>query len=406
MKAKIIQRIPLFASLPSGEIQHLAETLRDLTLPPNTIVFHEGEYGDRFYIVVEGEIEVIKSLGTADERVLALCGPGSYVGEMSLFDRDGRRTASVRTRTPAQLLEMTRGDFDALLHRQPMLAYELVHELSARLDSAHTTTIRDLREKNRQLEQAYEELKTAQAQIIEKEKLEKELAVARQIQASILPSTFPQVAGFDLGARVVPTRAVGGDLFDLIDLGNGRLGVAVADVSDKGVPAAIFMALTRSLLRAEATRTVSPVEVVRNVNRELLEMNDAGMFVTVLYGVLDGATLEFHYVRAGHEMPLVVGPDGELIEIPQGSGNPVGLFEGMALDEQRVTLARGSVLVINTDGATDQENSAGEPFGFERLRAAVCGQRSGDAQTICDRLFAARLSKTTTSPLWWCNFNE
>jgi serine phosphatase RsbU (regulator of sigma subunit) len=389
MKESIIQRIPLFASLPPREIQYLAETLRSIELDPGAVVFLEGEFGDGLYLVLRGEIEVIKSLGTEDERLFAVRGPGSYFGEMSLFDRDGRRTASVRTRTSATLLEMTRADFDALLHRQPAVTYELVRELSNRLDDAHNATIRDLREKNRALTLAYEELKTAQAQLIEKERLEQELAVARQIQQSILPSELPKVAGFDLGARVTPTRAVGGDLFDLIDLGGGNLGVAVADVSDKGVPAAIFMALTRSLIRAEASRTSSPRTVLQNVNRVLLEMNDAGMFVTVLYGILDGATREFHYVRAGHELPLVVDTQGELVPVQSSVGQPLGLFDEVALDEEHLKLGAGSLLVVTTDGVADQQDEQGALYGAERLYQVARANREETAPSICDRLMDA-----------------
>ncbi len=389
MNESIIQRVPLFASLPPREIQHLAETLRSVEFPPGAIVFREGEFGDDLYLIGRGEVEVVKSLGTEDERRVAVFGPGSYFGEMSLFDRDGRRTASVRTRTAATMLEMTRADFDALLHRRPALTYELVRELSKHLDEAQNATIRDLREKNRALAQAYEELKTAQAQLIEKERLEQELAVARQIQQSILPSELPKVVGFDLGARVTPTRAVGGDLFDLIDLGGGNLGVAVADVSDKGVPAAIFMALTRSLLRAEASRSSSPRTVLQNVNRVLLEMNDADMFVTVLYGILDGATREFHYVRAGHELPLVVDAEGELVPVQCSPGQPLGLFDEVALDEEHLKLGPGSLLVVNTDGVTDQQDEQGTLFGSERLNQAVRANREGTAQSICDRLMDA-----------------
>jgi serine phosphatase RsbU (regulator of sigma subunit) len=389
MKESIIQRIPLFASLPPREIQYLAKTLREIELAPGAIVFREGEFGDGLYLVLRGEIEVVKSLGTEDERLFALGGPGSYVGEMSLFDGDGRRTASVRTRTAATFLEMTGADFDALLHRQPALVYEFVRELSKRLDDAHNATIRDLGEKNRALVQAYEELRTAQAQLIEKERLEQELTVARQIQQSILPSELPKVSGFDLGARVTPTRAVGGDLFDLMDLGGGNLGVAVADVSDKGVPAAIFMALTRSLLRAEARRSSSPRTVLQNVNRVLLEMNDAGMFATVLYGILNAATREFHYVRAGHELPLVVDAQGELVPVQSGLGQPLGLFDEVALDEENLKLGSGSLLIVNTDGVTDQPDEQGTLFGAERLSQMARANREGTAQSICDRLMDA-----------------
>ncbi|MDE3090579.1 MAG: SpoIIE family protein phosphatase [Chloroflexota bacterium] len=356
---------------------------------PNTILFREGEYGDRFFVVVEGEIEIIKALGTADERLIAVRKSGEYVGEMSLLNRDGLRTATVRTRARTRLMVMTRANFDELLHRYPALAYEMVRVLSLRLNEAHGVAIRDLHEKNRQLSDAYEELKAAHAQIVEKEILEKELAIARQIQESILPREMPTLAGFDFGARMESSRAVGGDLFDLFSLDDNRVGIAVADVSDKGVPAAIFMALSRSLLRAEASRVASPVEVLRNVNAHLLEMNDAGLFVTVLYGVLDATTREFHYARAGHELPLKFDATGALDAPAHQAGMSLGLFDDPRLDEQRLTLLAGCTLVINSDGITDQIDEQGVGFDEERLIDAVRALSRHPAQVICDGVFDA-----------------
>lgn len=387
MKEKILRQVSLFASLPQTEIQQLADSLRTVEFQSQSIVMREGERGNRFYIVLSGEIEIIKAMDTPEERLLGTRGAGEYIGEMSLLNPDGLRTASVRATAATQMLEMTRDDFDALLHRNPLFAYEMVRVQSQRLAEAHNTTIRDLREKNRQITQAYEELKAAHLQIVEKEKLEHELAVARQIQQSILPQTLPHLDRFDFGARMEATRAVGGDFYDLVALDDQRVGIAIADVSDKGVPAAIFMALTRSLLRSEASREPSPVQVLQNVNRQLLDMNESNMFVTVLYGVLDQATREFHYARAGHDPPLQIDPDGNGIEPKIQSGMFLGIFPTPPIDEERLTLASGSTLLIYTDGVTDQINIHNEFFGLDRLRQSIQQQRALSAQRLCDRLF-------------------
>src|SRR3712207_3101439 len=142
----------------------------------------------------------------------------------------------------------------------------------------------------------------AQQQIIEKQRLEHELQLAYEIQTSILPRVLPQLQGYDFGATMVPARVVGGDFFEFVELGDDRVGIAVGDVTDKGMPAAIFMAQTHALLRAEAVRSAAPHEVLRCVNRHVVEMNAAGLFVTMLYGVLDRASASFSYARAGHEL--------------------------------------------------------------------------------------------------------
>jgi phosphoserine phosphatase RsbU/P len=157
-----------------------------------------------------------------------------------------------------------------------------VHSQRPRLNESENVTIRDLQEKNRQLAQAYEELKAAQARLIEKEKLEAEMKIARQIQRSILPKPRPQVSGLDFGMRIEPMESVGGDFFDFIVPDNERNGLLMGDVSDHGVPAAIFMALTYSLLRVEALRDQSPGKSLRTVNQHLLDMNASGMYVTIM----------------------------------------------------------------------------------------------------------------------------
>ena len=384
----LIRKVPLFASLRGTETQFLAEILRGVEIPAGALLFREGEPGASFDILVDGQVEVIKALGTPDERLLAVRGPGDFFGEMSLLDPDGLRTASVRARTPVCLLEMARPNFDALLQHRPALAYEIMRVLSLRLRESDNATIADLREKNRELSQAYAELKAAQAQIIEKEKLEQELRMAHRIQQSILPSELPRLPGYDFGALIMPARSVGGDLYDFIPLAKGRIGVAVGDVSDKGVPAAIFMALTRSLLRAEATRVASPRRALERVNQLLLDMNDEGMFVTLLYGILDAQQGTFAYARAGHELPLLFDPDGSARLVEQGPGAPLGLFDNVVLDEQVVAVSQGSTFLLYTDGATDITGPEGMLFGPDRLQVLAQAALSGQtAQAFCDKIW-------------------
>ena len=386
MNEDLISRVPLLASLPRSEIEYLARTLRQRDFPDKALLFREGAAGDAFYILLDGQVDILKAMGTEAERLLGVRGPGSFIGEMSLFSHDEKRTASVRARTPLRTLEMTRADFDALLSRQPTLAYDMVRVLSVRLLESEERTIRDLEEKNRQLMQAYEDLKAAQAQVIEKEKLEHELRVASKIQMSILPHKLPEMAGLDFGARIVPMSAVGGDFYDFIPLDSDTLGIAVGDVSGHGVPAALFMALTVTLMRAEACHDCSPQQVLRGVNRQLLNMNTEGMFVTVLYGVLHRVTGEFTYVRAGHELPLLCQADGALIEPPLEHGQILGLFDDPHLPEQTMTLTPNSTLLLYTDGVIEAVDARAEMFGEERLQQAVKAIRDAPAQVTCERI--------------------
>ena len=231
-----IYQSPLFASLPRPELAGLLADLKVVRLGCGEVLFSEGEPGERFYMVLSGELEVVKAAATREERVLNRLGPGDYLGEVSLLEPGGVRTATVRAATDSSLLEMNRDDFDRLLLRRPSIAYHIARVLGTRLRAADHQTIRDLQAKNRQLDQAYRDLQDAQAHIIEKEKLEHELSLAREIQRSMLPRSIPTLEGFEFGACMTPAKAVGGDFFDFIPLGPDRLGIAVGDVSGRESP--------------------------------------------------------------------------------------------------------------------------------------------------------------------------
>jgi serine phosphatase RsbU (regulator of sigma subunit) len=350
---------------------NLDETLVEVQFPAGMVIFNEGEMGDDFLVILDGTVEVIKGLGTPAEHLVANRGVGEPIGEMSMLRPGKPRSVTVRALTDVRALLMTRADFNRLLVRQPMLAYEMTRTLSDRLDQTDTENAQDLHVVNRHLQDAYSDLNAARAQLIEKEKLEHELNVARKIQASILPQVMPEVPGFAFDALMIPMRAIGGDLFDFVTIDSSHVGIAVADVSDKGIPAAIFMALTRSLLRAEALRSTSPDNVLRNVNRVLMDMNTSDMFVTAIYGVLNLETRAFVYARAGHPSPLVLKRNRGLFEPGGRSAPPLGLFDVLPLEVQALQLEPGDTLLLYTDGVTEAMNEHLEEFGSEALSRSI-----------------------------------
>jgi serine phosphatase RsbU (regulator of sigma subunit) len=365
------------------ELEHLAATLRVHEYPPGALILHEGEVGDRFYIVMDGQVEAIKALGTTDERVLSVRGPGQLIGELSLIKRDRFRTASVGSISPVHLWEMTLAEFDALLIRQPSLAYEVVRVLGERLIASEAATIDDLREKNQRLLEMYTQLQAAQAQIIEKEKLEHELQVAYQIQVSILLRNLPKVAGYDFGAMMVPARVVGGDFYDIFSLGRDRVGVMIGDVADKGMPSAIFMARTHALLYAELNHNTSPVEVLKRVNRYLGQISASPLFVTVLLGVLNTRSGEFHYGCAGHELPILVNGDSQIEIFTWTEGQLLGILDDPVIDEQRVVIPPGGMVLLYTAGVSDERNEQGDFFSLKGVIETLIECYSQLAREIC-----------------------
>ena len=198
--------------------------------------------------------------------------------------------------------------------------------------------------------------------------LQNELDVASKMQQSILPRKFPERDDYEVFANMAPARNVGGDFYDLLQLDDGRIGLAVADVSDKGVPAALFMMSTRTLLKGAAIGHEGPGDVLREVNDLLNESNESAMFVTVLYGVYDPATREFTYANGGHNTPLVVHADGSSTELPLTGGVALGVMPELPYDQGTVTLAHDDTVVLYTDGVTEAMNADGEEFGVDRLR--------------------------------------
>ena len=390
MDEEIITRVPLFANLPDKEVTHLATTLRRTGWQAGSILFREGERGDIFYIVFRGSVAIIQGLGTTDEHILAVRGPGEFIGELSLLSPDALRNGTARAEENCLLLEMTRAQFDALLQRNPLLAYEMLRVQSTRLREANDSAMDDLRQHNRQLAQAYADLRDAQARIIEQETFARELQLAREIQTRMLPSVLPALPGYDIGARSMPARMVGGDFYDVFPLDAERLGIAIGDVSGKGIPAALLMGLTCALLRVEAYHTGSPEEVVRNVNRYLLERSSEE-FVTLLYGVLYGRSAKFSYIRAGHELPLISN-DHVTSPVPMGHSLPLGLFQDLQLDSQTVTLPPESTLLLYTDGVTEAFHAEHGMFGEPRLREILAHGSHDSSQALCDRIVEAVVS--------------
>ena len=358
-----------------------------------TLLFQAGDPEDLLYVILSGEVEFIENLGMPDERIAWRRGAGEVVGELSvLIPRPRPHYFSARVSVDASLLVLQRSETDSVLRHEPLLAYEMVRVASGHLHHVHRQTTRDLREKNAQLEQAYAALREAQNQLLAHERVRHELQLARELQQQMIPRTLPQFEGIYLGARTLPAYEVGGDFYDLFAIDDDTLGIVIGDVCGKGMPAALYMAQTRSLIRAEALRSPSPAAVLRRTNRHLRGMNSGDMFVTTLYGRLYLPTRTLVLARAGHEYPLRWAGDGGEIAIPRAIGQPLGILDEPSLDEQSFQLDAGETFLLYTDGVTDLVNVTDEFFDATRLRGAVHTAMPCGAQALCDELLRVLLA--------------
>ena len=217
--------------------------------------------------------------------------------------------------------------------------------------------------------------------------LEHELGVASKMQQAILPTSFPASDQYQTFGSMTPAREVGGDFFDLIPLEHGRIGLAVADVSDKGVPAALFMMSSRTVLKGAAIGMTNPGGVLQEVNDFLCADNEAMMFVTVFYAVYDPATGELTYANGGHNLPVIIHPDGASTVTPGTSGIALGIMPGADYEEHTITLDPGDTVIFYTDGVTEAVNETGDEFGMERLAAIFADGTRLDCQSATRAVF-------------------
>ena len=223
-----------------------------------------------------------------------------------------------------------------------------------------------------------------EAELVARERIEQELHVAQLIQQQFLPKRVPALPGWHIAAFYRPARTVGGDFYDFIDLPDGRVFIVVGDVTDKGVPAALVMASTHSILRAGAARLISPGEVLERANDVLYDDIPAHMFVTCLAVVLDPATGEIEYANAGHDLPYVHTGTG--VRELRATGMPLGLMAGMSYEEKTAVLEPGESMLLHSDGIAEAHAPDREMFGFPRLKKLV--EANGGGEAIIDIVLA------------------
>jgi serine phosphatase RsbU (regulator of sigma subunit) len=236
-----------------------------------------------------------------------------------------------------------------------------------------------------------------QKEMVVRERLETEVQLARQIQKTFLPETLPTYENWELAARWKTARQVGGDFYDVFELPDNRLGLFIADVADKGVPAALFMALTRTLVRAAVLEHASPADALRRVNELLIPDTKQGMFVTAVYAVLDMNNDQLTYVNAGHNPPLWIKNTGGIERLTR-TAIALGAFIGHGVEERTIQLETGDHLFLYTDGLTESFNTEGEFYGEERLTDSITANQCSSAHELMDVVEKALLDFVQDMP--------
>jgi len=232
-------------------------------------------------------------------------------------------------------------------------------------------------------------------EMLEKNRIEQQLRIAKQVQMALLPAADPALEGYDIAGTNVPTWEIGGDYFDYLPQPDGRLGLAIADVSGKGVPAALIMATFRAALRAQRVRDIPLDAIAGRLNRILLDSMDTSRFVTAFYGVLEPRTGAIGFANCGHNPPLLLRAAGGRDVLASG-GPALGMWHGATFVPGAASVLPGDVLVLYTDGVIEVMNAAGEMFGVDRLEDVIRRRRHDSSRDLVDavvdatRAFAGR----------------
>jgi phosphoserine phosphatase RsbU/P len=225
-----------------------------------------------------------------------------------------------------------------------------------------------------------------QQEAVKSERMERELQLAREIQATFLPDNIPVISGWEIDARWQPARQVAGDFYDIIRLNDDQIGFVIADVADKGMPAALFMILIRTLIRSAAKEELSPASVLRQVNELLIPDSKHGMFVTVFYAVFSISSGKFVYANAGHNPPVLKQFSQEnLVELSRTT-IALGIFEGIEVDERELILSPGDLVFFYTDGITEAFSSQDEMYGKDRLFNLLSGDNLSSSKELLDKV--------------------
>lgn len=329
-------------------------------IPAGEIVFRTGDYADKAYVVYEGVLRLTQ--GDDEIDVLAT---GDLFGEMGMVE-NRPRNSTVTAVTDSILIPIDRRRFAALVRQHPGFATRVMAIISSRL------------------------ARRTEAEV-KRRALKRELAIGHKMQLSLLPQSTPQIPGWQFATYYQTAWQVGGDFYDFITLEDNaaEICLVIADVSGKGVPAALYMAVARTLIRAESNKGESPAQVLEQVNEHILGDTRSPLFLSALYAILNVKTGLLRYASAGHSAPLCRRQRSGAVEELPASGYLLGAFADASFSEEETLLNEGDALVLYTDGVTEARDVEGRFFGEERLKSAVAAAGGCSAEELVQSIVSA-----------------
>lgn len=371
--------------LPEEDLKTLTSVVTTAEYPASSIICREGDLEDILYIIQDGKVAFTKK--TSDgEQFLGLKGRGEFFGELGVLDH-APRAATVHAISDCCLIEIRAETLDKIITRNPSVARAIMRGLTRSVRDTDKITIAELQLKNSELARTLDNLRAAQAELLRRERMKRDLEIAAQVHKSILPTSFPDVPGFEFAAVARPAREIGGDLYDVVDMGHDQIGIVMADASGKSVQAAIYMAVVRALFLSETNAHLSPRESAERIHNLLMRVATVEMFVTAFYATLHAPSRQMKYVRAGHDRPVYYHAATGKISLLDPPGRFLGLLPDLVLEEAELTFAPGDTLVCYSDGVTDAVRANdGDMYGLERLSAIVVSQGHRPASELVEAI--------------------
>jgi phosphoserine phosphatase RsbU/P len=364
--------IKLFSSLEPHQFDVVTRVGRYIKLSDGAMLVEAGHENHHLYIVLSGKMEV--RLHHDASSPIIYIEPGDLIGEMSIID-GGKTSAYVRSAGASELLSIHEDDFWQHLSPLPGLMRNLTRMVTQRFRLANEEAARSL------------------TQQLYYEHLKRELAAAGTIQMGMLHRRFPLFPHHpevEVHATLVPAKEVGGDLYDAFALDDEHILIAVGDVSGKGMPAALFMMRTLTLLRSHAHMRTPPEELLGILNGVLCESNETDMFVTMYIAILCTSSGEMRLLNAGHLPPLISRQGGAFQEVTEAKGALLGVMPAARFRSAEITLASGDRMLFYTDGVTEAENPEQEQFSLQRTRMVLDDLDAGiDMQGVVEGLAQA-----------------
>jgi sigma-B regulation protein RsbU (phosphoserine phosphatase) len=369
--------------LPEQDYDLLINAVVTSEYKAGDLICREGRLEHILYIIQDGTVAFTKKMDQG-EQFLGIRSKGDFFGELGVLDH-APRAATVHAISDCKLIEIHENTLNTILTRSPSVSRAIMRGLTRTVRDTDQITIAELQLKIEELARTLDNLRAAQAELVRRERLKRDLEIAAQVHKDILPTSFPNIPNFEFAAVARPAREIGGDLYDVIALGDNHVGIVMADASGKSVQAAIYMATVRALFLSQARAERPPTQVAEYVHNLLLKVSTAEMFVTAFYANLNYHTRRMSYIRGGHDRPIYYRAATQEIRLLDPPGRFLGLLPNLILEEASLTLEPGDMLVCYSDGVTDATRRGDNTmYGLEKLRAFIAKHSHHSAQKLVE----------------------